>query len=301
MEPKNTQSLVVKRTRTSRKKAVSENQLPLLLEDWPDISRGVPNLLLRSALFSINVKRKTSKKRTLIASNSGIEVRFKGEHFNQDDLDVWETLVHRARKLPLGSNVYFETNDLLRELGRDTGGSQHDQLREELIRLRMGNVEVKWIKEGKESGGGLIDKYFYDEKAETYVVILSPELSKLYDDGYTHIDWVQRKKFGKNNLLKWLHGFYSSHADVLPYKVETMKNLCGSEIARLGDFRKALRIALDSLVKAGILIAWSIDPKTDLVKVTKKPTLSQRRHLDKKAAQTNDDLFRSNKSSEEEF
>lgn len=53
----------------------------LSLEFWPDAVRGVPNAVLRGAIFGVSQRRKTHKKRTVIASVEGYEIRFKGETF----------------------------------------------------------------------------------------------------------------------------------------------------------------------------------------------------------------------------
>ena len=54
-----------------------------------------------------------------------------------------------------------------------------------------------------------------------------------------------------------------------PMKTKTLMVQSGSSMARLGDFRRTLRIALDKLVEMKELRSWSIDPNTDLVTVTK--------------------------------
>lgn len=250
------------------------------LELWPDSVRGVPNAVLRGSLFSVSQRRSTAKKRELLAAVDGIEVRFKGERFNQTDLDVWEMLLHLARQQPLGGHVEFSANSLLKELGRGTSGKHHEELKEGIARLRGGTVEVTWTKDNRTFGGGLISNYYRDEATQRYVVVFDSKMLGLYEGGYSHVDWSQRQALGNNSLAKWLHGFYSSHAAPFPYKVETIKNLCGSTIERLGDFRKLLRTALAELVDVDALTGWEID-KNDLVAITKIPTLAQQRHLKK--------------------
>lgn len=264
-------------------KNAAGKQLELKLEEWPERVRGVPNVLLRSSLFSISQTRPISRRLTLITCVDGVEIKFKGEHFNQDDLDVWQALVHRARKQPLGTFVHFTVNDILRELDRKTGGTQHIQLQEEIARLIGGVIEMRWVNEGKKIQDTLVEKSFYDEKSETYVLMLSTELLTIYQSGYTYVDWQERKLYRRNSLAKWLHGFYTSHAEPFAYKVETIRDLCGSNKSqRLTDFRKALRVALDLLKKHNTLQDATISPDRDLVEVKKVPTQSQRRHLDKK-------------------
>ena len=255
-----------------------ENTQKMLLGLWPDTVCGVPNVVLRGALFSINQRREITKNRELIATVDGIEVRFKGERFNQTDLDVWEMLLHFARRHPLGERVEFSAHALLKSLDRGVGGHDHEQLKEEITRLRSGTLEIKWIKEGKTFCAGLVSEYFYDNKKERYIVIFSEKMLNLYDEGYSHIDWQQRKKLRSNNLAKWMHGFYASHAKPFGYKVDTIRRLCGSTSRRLCDFRKQIRSALNLLKEVGAITDSKIN-SDDLIIVEKVPTASQHRHI----------------------
>jgi hypothetical protein len=265
------------------KRAIKKNTEPqaaqLSLELWPDRVRGVPNAALRGALFGVSKVRTTAKKRTLIAAVNGIEIRFKGERFNQLDLDTWEMLLHLARQQPLGNRVAFQANALLKALGRKTGGDQHEQLKEEITRLRSGTVEINWTEEKKVFGGGLISNYYRDDVTNEWIIIFDEKMLTLYEGGYSHVDWEQRQALRDNSLAQWLHGFYSSHAEPFSYKVETLQALCGSTVARLGDFRKQLRAALAAAVDVGAISEWDIDKKSDLVRIVKVPTLSQQKHL----------------------
>lgn len=272
------------RTQVTRR-AASQKQLEFRLDEWPEHVRGSPNVLLRSALFGIRQVRPISRKLTPIAAPDGIEIRFKGEHFNQDDLDVWEALVHRARKQPLGTYVRFTVNEILRELDRDTGGSQHSQFHEELARLQGGVIEMRSPQLAKKLSETLVGKSRFDEASETYALMLSEDLLKMYQTGYSWIDAEECKLFRKNALARYLYRFYTTHAEPFPYKVATLRDYCGSSTPRLTDFRKALRIALELLKKNKAILDWKIDPRRDTVEIVKIPTPSQRRHLAKKRAE----------------
>ena len=69
-------------------------QLPL----WFEPERGTPNSFLRSALFAaIQGQSRQFLKEVTLASSRDITVKYTGEQLNQDDLTVWENLVHLAR------------------------------------------------------------------------------------------------------------------------------------------------------------------------------------------------------------
>lgn len=257
-----------------------ENPTQLSLELWPDAVRAVPNAVLRGSLFSVSKQRATAKKRELLAAVDGIEIRFKGERFNQVDLDLWEMLLHLARLQPLGNQVQFTAHSLLKELGRGTGGKDHDDLKEDIARLLGGVVEITWTESGKTFIGHLVEKAYRDEATQRYVVIFDEKMLSLYEGGYSYIDWERRKALKGNSLAKWLQGFYASHAAPYPYKVETIKNLCGSTVGRLPDFRRLLRSALDELVDVGSIRSWKITD--DLIHVVNVTTKSQSRHLNKR-------------------
>lgn len=101
----------------SKGKNASAIERQLKLELWPDDVRGVPNAILRGALFGIGQERAVHKKRTLIAAVEGYEIRFKGDTFNQTDLDVLEGMLHAAMPHPLGKRVEFSVHAFLKALG----------------------------------------------------------------------------------------------------------------------------------------------------------------------------------------
>lgn len=273
------------KARAAAAKAVKKPPEPdrqMKLELWPAATRGVPNAVLRGALFGIGRERKTHKKRTLIAAVEGYEIRFKGETFNQTDLDALEGMLHLAMPHPLGKKVEFSAHSFLKELGRKTSGEQHEQLKEQMARLIGGVVEITDLKAKITFIGALVNKAYRDEVTGRYVVIFDKDMLALYEAGHTLIDWQQRTALGQNNLAKWLHGFYSSHAAPFAYKVDTLRGLCGST-AELKKFKQGLKKSLAELADVGAIEAWSIDAD-DLVQIERKPSPSQRKHLTKAKA-----------------
>lgn len=275
------ESLTSKRRAAPPKKELAAPAPQMSLDLWPDAVRGVPNAVLRGALFGV-FQRRAWADRELLAAVDGIEIRFKGQRLNQTDLDVWEMLVHLARSQPLGSRLDFTAHSMLQALGRGTGKTQHDQLHAELVRMKAGAVEITWTGERKSFVGSLIGNVYRDHETNRYVVILDQRMMTLYEDGYSYVDWGQRQALGTNSLAKWLHGFYTSHAAPFPYKVETIKSLCGSNTKALFEFRRLLRSALDELVSIGAIKRWNINEQ-DLVHVIRIPSLTQSKHLKKRS------------------
>lgn len=258
-------------------KKVSVPEAKMQLEIWPESSRGIPNVILRGSLFGISRERKVLKKRTLVAAVDGYEIRFKGETFNQTDLDVLEAMLHLAMPHPLGKKVEFSVHSFLQDLGRKTSGEQHEKFKEQISRLIGGVVEITDIKAKCTFIGTLVHKAYRDEKTGRYIVIFDKDMLALYESGYTLIDWKERMSLGQNNLAKWLHGFYSTHAAPFPYKVETILKLCGSTTT-LKAFKVALKKSLTELVTVEVIQSWSID-ESDLVYIERMPTPTQMKHL----------------------
>lgn len=269
--------LAALRKRGEKAAAAAKTQ-QLALPFWPEEVRSVPNAVLRGALFTVSKERAVLKELTPIAAVDGIEIRAKNDRLNQVDLDLWEMLLHLQRLHPLGNRVEFTAHAMLKVLGRTTGGKDHQWLDNALARLIGSVVEIKWTRERKAFAGALVSSFFRDDDTGRYVVKFNQEMATLYGQGHTYIDWEQRQALGQNNLAKWLHGFYTTHAAPFGYKVETLQKLCGSG-ANLREFRRLLKAALAKLVEIGAIGGWQIDAETDVVTVEKEPTTSQRRLL----------------------
>lgn len=250
----------------------------MALDLWPNAVRGVPNAILRSALFSV-MKDRPAVTRELLASVENVEIIFTGIRLNQKDLDYFQELLHLQRMQPLGQPVRFTASALLKQMGLSTGKYQYDELKDVIARLGANKTEVR-VNNRNVFGRSLIEKFDRDDETQEYLVLLSPLLMGLFDAGYTQLDWTQRHGLGKNMLAKALHGLYGTHAAPYPIKVETIRKLTGSTIKDLSKFRQQLRIALTALQNVGALASWEIDDR-DLVHVKRVTTASQKRYLSK--------------------
>jgi TrfA protein len=259
------------------KQSAAVIQLPL----WPEPTRGTPNSFLRGALFAaIQGKTRQYLKRQILASQKGSTIRFTGMQLDQSDLDVWEQAAALAQPHPLGNVCHFHINAFLRDLGRNTGKSDHEWLKDAFARLMTAGVEIT---EGRYTYGGAMLEFRRDEVAGVYIVRLNPTILNLYKAGWTAIDWDIRRKLRRKPLALWLHGYYSSHAKPLPVQVDTLRSLSGSKDKTLFSYRQKLRRALDELKAIGAIASWQIEA-ADLVTVDRGNaiTASQRRHLTRK-------------------
>lgn len=248
-------------------------QLPF----WPEPKRGVPNPVLRGALFAaIHERDCTYVERKVVAVQKGFEVRYTGKQLSQSDLDVWEQLLHFARQNPLGNRCQFTAHAFLKALGRQTGKYEHEWLKDVFARLQATSVEI--MKGARKTyAGSLIEKITRDEITGRYVLVLNPDLMKLYDDGWTAIDWDQRKSLRRKPLALWLHGYLATHADPFPMSIEMYRTLSGSKTKDRYSFKQNLTSALSELQKIGAIVSYHFEG--DLVHIKRIPSPSQQRHL----------------------
>ena len=252
-------------------------QLPL----WPEPVRGVPNSVLRSALFgAVRRGKRAYQDAVKKASVDGVIVIHTGPQLDQADLDVWEHCLHLARTSELGTTIQFTAHSFLKAIGRSTGKSQHDWLKGSLRRLMTSLVELQ--DGSKAFAGQLLAGWARDDETGHHLIEISPRIIAMYGkDGWTQVEWSERQSLKGHPLAQWLHGFYTTHAKPWPYKVETIHGLCGSESKNLNDFKKDLRKAIGHVAEA---TGWTLAINDlELLDVQRKPSRSQQKHLDKKA------------------
>jgi len=239
----------------AERKSAEVIELPL----WPDPKRGTPNSFLRSALFSaIQSKDRRFLKEEILACQNGYTVKFTGEQFNQEDLTVWETIVHLARQHPLGAVCSFTAHGILKALGLPTGGCNHKTLHSSIIRLTGGVVEIN--ADGKRYFGTLIESGVKHEITSHYIIKLNPDILRLYGENqWTSIDWKQRMALRRKPLAQALHAYFSSHKKPFPVTLSFLQKITGSRNAQMASFKRHCRVALDSLQAIGFLESYSIE------------------------------------------
>ena len=250
-----------------------------LLPPWPSAVRGVPNSLLRSALFgAIKRGKRAYQQGVKKASVEGVTVIHTGPQLDQADLDVWQHCLHLARAEGLGTRIQFSAGSFLKAIERGAGGKDIEWLKNAFRRLSSSVVEVS---DGKRAYfGPMLIGGARDDETGQYVIEMNPKIVSLFGtDGWTGVEIEVRRALKKQPLAQWLHQFYSSHARPFGFKVETIHKLCGSDNKQLAGFRRELSEALKKLSEA---TKWTCEiDGNDVVNVAKTPTLSQRKTLKK--------------------
>jgi hypothetical protein len=259
----------------------SANEESKQLGLWPEDRRGVPNVIVRSALFSAGKPtkvRQSYRDHELPAAIGTKSIAYTGQQLYQHELDVWLEVVHRCRLRPAGTETDFHVHGFLKSLRRATGNKDHKQLHATLGLLHATSIRV--VSERDERGraigyrGHLIDKFRFNDQLLRWEVGIHPEIAELFapkEHTWLHID--ARLELGKNYLAKWCHGYFSSHRKPYPVGVSRLRELSGSATSRLRRFREALSDALDEVSRVERRhkrrFEWKVDEQ-DLVHVVRE-------------------------------
>ena len=256
------------------------------MDFWPDTHMGVPNELARSALFAaIKPPKKGTRKlleQALIAAQGEYSITYTGQQLDQEHIDIFEGIMHFARRVQEGNQVRVTRYALLKLLGKGDSRPEYDALLlhfEHLtatsVAIAQGDKRVFW--------GSLLPRGAMDTETGEIVVEVSRDLVKLFGRGMSRVEWAERREIGRHPLAKWLHLYYAGHAQPHAASVAWLREHSGSDTTELKRFREALRKALNKLQEVGAIETWDINSETDLVHVKRTPTVSQANHLTNKA------------------
>ena len=262
-------------------KLLEQLQLPL----WTEDQRAVPNGILRSALFgAIQPGKRRYIDGEIIASVAGTELKYTGQSLDQDDLGVWEAVLHIARLQALGNTCYVSSYKILHLLGLTDTGDNRKILYKRLTRLVATAIQLK---QGRYNYiGGLITEASRNSVTGQMAIVINPNIIKLFQsDQYTNLHFELCNKL-QRPLAQWLFRFYSTHTNPYPYTIATIHKLCGSNARSLNDFKKdTLKNALDEVVRVSPMYGknFSYVIKDGLLHIFKNGNAYfEKKHLSKK-------------------
>ena len=130
--------------------------------------------------------------------------------------------------------------------------------------------------DGFEYNGTLVREFTFDECRNRWVVELNPRLAKLFDDsGATTLLPLEERRQLKTDIAKWLEGYVRSHKATKrkPHRIriETLRDLCGSQVKRIRKFREGLTRAMDELTSASVVDAWSFISEGSVLEFSRPP------------------------------
>lgn len=250
---------------------------------WPESERGIPNELVRCAVFSAKNRK---ERREVYRANAplivpvigGGEVIYIGEELRQDDETVWMQLVHLAKE-SRSEWVSFTPYSFLKAVKWPNKGTSYTRLLTSIRRLSTSGIEVYSSRFDKGVSTKLIAKYEYAKKNDApwkvQVFNKEDELLFLFDKLYSRLDWEMRLALPEG-VSTWLHGFFSSHREPFDHKIETLAVGAGLALdapeddqldeaartakhkERLREAKKTIKRALETLKTMGFLEHFEI-------------------------------------------
>lgn len=246
----------------------AEDSTVYQLAFWPDDKRAMPGEFIACALFSaLQGKDAEYVERQRLASVNGLTVIFTGKRLTQVHADVWEAIMHMGRQQPEGSLVRCTARQLLRLMGRQTGGKQRDDLDLWLNQLTATSVVIRNDAGGERFRGSLLPRSADKDVAHdtAYAFDINRDLARILSTNLFLVDWEKRRQLQRKPLASWLQRHFSRFHK--PVAVAELCRLSDSKTKRLVDFRKQLRVALSELQQVGVIGTWSIDSATDTLRI----------------------------------
>lgn len=267
------------KTLENLKKSIDEREKnrQYQLAFWADPQRGIPNEFTRSALFAaVPLNKAAYVEDETIFSQKGFTITYTGKQLTQSDLDVFEGVMHLARGFQENEQLRFRAGHLLKHIGRQGGKSQKPgksdyewllkvlkRLTATAIGIQRDGTSVYW--------GSLLPEGAAKLDNGEFVIHINRQLIKLFDRGFTTIEWEQRRALAKKPLAQHLHAWICSHTKPFPVSVEYLRDLTGSNTKDLKHFRANLKNALEEILEeTGAITAYHIDEE-DKVHITKAP------------------------------
>ena len=225
-----------------------------LLPEMFENKRAIPNSFLRGALFGIVKKGKRALvENEKIFTMSHYDIWFSGSELDQNDLEVWDTLIYLAKNKHVDNELRITLYELRKLMGYAQTQSAYDKIIERAERLKFATVKMKHEKYSYI--GSLIDEVFVDRAQDGKLVIkFNIKLVNMFSDNdYTLINMDIRKEIGDNQLARWLYNFYETHKDPIPFKIDFLRHLCRSE-ANIYKFKSMLKDALELVKTAHVSV-----------------------------------------------
>lgn len=213
---------------------------------WPSSQFGIPNKLLRSAVFGVQrEKREGVLEQFSFTYQDKYEISYTGPRLNQDDSIVWQAILRAVKNTnsSLGEPVNIKKIEVLHHLKKTAGGDNYRWLISCLDKLATANLKCI---NGKEIfSSNLIVGYRLNHPFSSFSAGISSFLAPLLSDDLTDIDLLRKSKL-TSQLSKWLHDFYSSHTNPIPYPVDKIYQLCRSN-QQSAKFKISLKKSIEDL------------------------------------------------------
>jgi len=213
-----------------------------------------PQAFFMSPLFRVCSKRVPRSRDALVdfhGANGRMLFRYQGPELRQSDGLVFMALLNLARDVRAGEVVAFSAEALCQATFGRYDGPTRNQLRDHIKRLQRGLVEFNT------ASVQLCLRFDFPSRG-LWSVALDEDIVTLFQQ--SHQVWLSlpTRRQLPEGLSTWLYAFIESQTRLIPTKVETLHQMCGSD-ASGESFTRMLRTALKELCGVGLLApGWKL-------------------------------------------
>lgn len=213
-----------------------------------------PRTFFVSPLFHVrskNLARQKHLELTLPTPVGHSPIRYEGPELRQCDSRVFLALLHMLRDVRVGTAVTLHAEPVCKALFGGYDGANRKRLREHIQRLQKGLMIFETF------SVQLCLRFDYP-KTGPWTVSLDPQIVQLFRISPEVWLSVEDRFSLPEGLATWLYAYIASQTRLIPMKLSTLRELCGSEASERG-FLNRFRDAMALLAQQGIIdTGWSI-------------------------------------------
>ena len=178
-------------------------------------------------------------------------IRYVGPELRQSDGLVFLALVHMLRDVQVGTAVSLQPEAVCTALFGRYDGNSRRQLREHIQRLQQGLLIF-------ETFSVQMCLRFDYPKTGRWTVALDRHITELFRHSPAAWFALRDRLALPDGLATWLYTFVSSQTRLIPMKLSTLSQLCGSDAGEKA-FSNRMREAMKHLATCGVVdTGWSV-------------------------------------------
>ena len=213
-----------------------------------------PRIFFVSSLFSVRSTKEARKlhiEMKLPVPDGADAIQYVGPELRQSDALVFLALLHMLRDFRTGISVSFQPEDVCRSLFGRYDGNARRQLREHIQRLQQGLLIFRTF-------SVQLCQTFEYPKTGAWSVALDRHIVEIFSLS-KHVWFPLHERTAlPEGLASWLYTFISSQTRLIPMRLSTLRELCGSK-ANDKAFSNRMRDALKLLTRLGTIDpGWSL-------------------------------------------
>ena len=213
-----------------------------------------PRTFFVSPLFHVrskNLARQKHLELTLPTPKGHSPIRYEGPELRQCDSRVFLALLHMLRDVRVGTAVTLHAEPVCKALFGGYDGANRKRLRQHIQRLQKGLMIFETF------SVQLCLRFDYP-RTGPWTVSLDPHIVQLFRISPEVWLSVEDRLSLPEGLATWLYSYIASQTNLIPMKLSTLRELCGSEASERG-FLNRFRDAMHLLAQQGIIdTGWSI-------------------------------------------